>query len=132
MSKKLVSALGFKAVVIAMVIGGQIGREAGRAALSPPKSSQQDIESKLIEGLKTAAIEINKKCPMMVGEENRLDTGQRAFVVHEPGQQINGPQRNPKQRDAKPTGFDISQAREMVLIFVEAGFLAREHRWVVG
>ena len=73
MSKKLLSAHGFIAVVIAMVIGGQIGREAGRAALSPPKSSQQDIESKLIEGLKTAAIEINKKCPMMVDEENSLD-----------------------------------------------------------
>ena len=65
--------IGFRGPVVQQVIGGQIGREAVRAALSPPKSSQQDIESKLIEGLKTAAIEINKKCPMMVDEENRLD-----------------------------------------------------------
>lgn len=73
MRNKFLSILGFIAVFIAMAIGGQIGREASKAAFSPSKSSPQDIEAKLIEGFEIALIEINQKCPMMIDEETRLD-----------------------------------------------------------
>ena len=73
MKKKLLAALGFLAVVIAMAIGGQFGREAGKVAFSPSKPSTKEIEAKLIEGFTSAANEINQKCPMMIDEETRLD-----------------------------------------------------------
>ena len=39
MLKKLFAVLGFIAVLIAGGIGGQIGKEAGKAAFSPSKPS---------------------------------------------------------------------------------------------
>jgi hypothetical protein len=71
MSKKFLSVLGFIAIVIAMAIGGQIGRETGKAVFAPSKPSPQELDAKLIEGFATAANEINQKCPMMIDEETR-------------------------------------------------------------
>lgn len=85
MSKKVISILGFIALVIAMAIGGQIGREVGKATFSPSKPSSHDIEAKLIEGLSIAAKELNQKCPMMLDEETRIDkvtVGPGARIVY--------------------------------------------------
>jgi hypothetical protein len=60
-------------MVVVMAMGGQIGRECGKAALTPSKPSLKDIEAKLIEGFSTAAKEINQKCPMMLDDETRID-----------------------------------------------------------
>lgn len=85
MSKKILSVLGFIAVVIAIAIGGQIGREVGKATFSPSKPSSRDIEADLIEGFSIAAKELNQKCPMMLDEETRIDkvtVGPGARIVY--------------------------------------------------
>ena len=85
MQKKLLPALGIIAVLIVAGIGGQIGKKVGKSAFSPSKPSQQEVEAKLIEGFTTAANQINKKVPMMVDEETRLDratVGPGARVVY--------------------------------------------------
>lgn len=85
MSRKILLVLGFIAVVIAMAIGGQMGREVGKATFSPSKPSSQDIEAKLIEGFSIAAKELNQKCPMMLDEETRIDkvtVGPGARIVY--------------------------------------------------
>ena len=87
MSKKFLSVLAFIAIVIAMAISGQIGRETGKSVFAPSKPSPQVLEAKLIEGFATAANEINQKCPMMIDEETRLDKatvgpGARAVYHH--------------------------------------------------
>ena len=85
MSKKILAVLGFIAIVIAMAIGGQIGKEVGKATFSPSKPSSRDIQANLIEGFSIAAKELNQKCPMMVDEETRIDkvtVGPGARIVY--------------------------------------------------
>lgn len=70
-----------------MAIGGQLGKEVGKATFSPSKPSPQEIEAKLIEGFQIAAKEFNEKCPIMLDEETRLDKatvgpGPRAVYHH--------------------------------------------------
>jgi hypothetical protein len=45
MLKKVLSVLGFIAILIAAAIGGGIGREVGKAAFSPSKPSAQGTGS---------------------------------------------------------------------------------------
>lgn len=86
MLKKLLTALGFIAVLIAASIGGQIGKEVGKTAFSS-KPSQQEVEAKLIEGFTKAANQFNQKLPMMLDQDTRLDKatvgpGARAVYHH--------------------------------------------------
>jgi hypothetical protein len=85
MKKKLLTALGFIAVLIVAGIAGQIGREAGKVTFSPSKLSEEEIEARLIEGFRSAANDINQKLPMMIDEETRLDratVGPGARIVY--------------------------------------------------
>ena len=77
MWKKVLSALGFIGILIAASIGGQIGKEVGKAALRP---SQQEVEAKLVEGFTKTANQYNQRLPMMVDQDTRLDK-----VTVEPG-----------------------------------------------
>lgn len=71
--RKLLSVFGFIAVLIAAAIGGGIGKEVGKAAVSPAKPTQQQVESKLYEGFKKAAEQSNKLGPVMVDQDTRWD-----------------------------------------------------------
>jgi hypothetical protein len=71
--KKLLSIFGFIAVLIAAAIGGGIGKEAGKAAFSPSKPTQQQVEAKLYEGFNKAAEQANKRGPVMVDKDTRWD-----------------------------------------------------------
>ncbi len=73
MFKKFLSALGFVAMIVAVLFAGGIGKQVGKAAFSPTKPSPQEIEVKLIEGLTRAAEQNNRRGPMMVDQETRLD-----------------------------------------------------------
>lgn len=73
MLKKVLSVLGFIAVLIAMATGGQIGKEVGKAAFTPSKPSQKEIEAKLIEGFEKVAKQVNAGTPTMVDEDTRMD-----------------------------------------------------------
>lgn len=55
MLKKILSALGVIAILIAAAIGGGIGKQLGKAVLSPSSPTAQQIEEKLIEGFTIAA-----------------------------------------------------------------------------
>lgn len=84
MWKKLLTALGFIGILIAAIIGGQIGKEVGKAAIKP---SQQEVEAKLVEGFTKAANQYNQRLPMMVDQDTRLDKatvgpGPRAVYHH--------------------------------------------------
>lgn len=74
MLKKLVSALGFVVILIAMAISGQIGKEVGRFAFTPKKPNQQDIDAELFQQMKEAARQLNKNTPMMVDSNTRMDS----------------------------------------------------------
>lgn len=71
--KKILSALGFIAILIAAAIGGGIGKQVGKAAFSPSKPSAQQIEEKLIEGFTKAAEQSNRRGPIMVDKDTRWD-----------------------------------------------------------
>jgi hypothetical protein len=73
MLKKLLSILGFIAILIAVAIVGGIGKQLGKAAFSPSKPSAQQIEEKLIEGFTKAAEQSNKRGPVMVDQDTRWD-----------------------------------------------------------
>ena len=86
MWKKLLTVLGFIAILIAASIGGQIGKEVGKTAFSS-KPSPQEVEAKLVEGFTTAANQYNQRLPMMVDQDTRLDKatvgpGPRAVYHH--------------------------------------------------
>lgn len=70
MWKKVLTALGFIGSLIAASVGGQIGKEVGKAAMKP---SQQEVEAKLVEGFTKAANQYNQRLPMMVDQDTRLD-----------------------------------------------------------
>lgn len=70
MWKKALFVIGFIGILIAGSIGGQIGREVGKATVRP---SSQEIEAKLVEGFTKAANQYNKQLPMMVDQDIRLD-----------------------------------------------------------
>jgi hypothetical protein len=72
MVKQLIIALGFAAVFVAAIIGGEIGKKAGKTAfVSTP--SQHAIEAELIAGFKQAEAKYKTKLPMMVDQDTRLD-----------------------------------------------------------
>jgi hypothetical protein len=73
MLKKVLSGLGFIAVLIAMAIGGQIGKEVGKTAFTPSKPSQKEIDAVLIEGFEKAAKQVNATTPTMIDEDTRMD-----------------------------------------------------------
>lgn len=77
MIKKLLSILGAVIGIIVVLIfagvGGQVGKEVGRAAFSPSKPTEKEIMTKLAEGFKLAAKQINDSAPTMVDEETRMD-----------------------------------------------------------
>jgi len=73
MWKKILTVLGFIVVLIAAGIGGQIGKEVGKAAFSPSKPTQQQIEEKLLEGFAKAAELANARGPVMVDQDTRWD-----------------------------------------------------------
>lgn len=84
MWKKVLTALGFIGILIAASVGGQIGKEVGKAAMKP---SQQEVEAKLVEGFTKAANQYNQRLPMMVDQDTRLDKatvgpGPRAVYHH--------------------------------------------------
>ncbi|WBA10764.1 hypothetical protein [Salinivibrio kushneri] len=77
MIKKLLSILGgIIGLIVVLVfsgIGGQVGKEVGKAAFSPSKPTEQEIMAKLAEGFEVAAKQINDSAPTMVDEETRMD-----------------------------------------------------------
>ncbi|MEF8697777.1 MAG: hypothetical protein V5B36_14430 [Candidatus Accumulibacter sp. UW25] len=73
MWKKVVSVLGFVVVLIAAGIGGQIGKEVGKAAFAPSNPTQQQIEVRLLEGFTKAAEQANARGPVMVDQDTRWD-----------------------------------------------------------
>lgn len=87
MEKKLLVALGLIAVLIAASISGQIGKEVGNAIFPTSKLSPQEVENKLIEGLKKTANQYNQQLPMMIDQNTRIDKatvgpGPRAVYHH--------------------------------------------------
>ena len=74
MWKKVLSILGSIVVLIAAIVGGQIGKEVAKSAFSPSKPTQQQIEETLIEGFNRAAEQSNRLGPRMVDEDTRWDT----------------------------------------------------------
>lgn len=73
MWKKLLSVFGFIAVLIAAAIGGGIGKEVGKAAFSPSRPTQQQVDEKLYEGFNKAAEQSNRRGPVMVDQDTRWD-----------------------------------------------------------
>lgn len=77
MLKKIFSALGLIAMLIAAVLGVTIvkefGKSVGNAAASPSKPSAQQIEEKLLEGFAKAAEQANARGPVMVAQDTRWD-----------------------------------------------------------
>jgi len=73
MLKKLLSVLGFIAILIAASIGGGIGKQVSKVAFSPSQPSPHQIEDKLNEGLTKAAEESNTRGPVMVNQDTRWD-----------------------------------------------------------
>ena len=76
MLKKLLSALGAVAIVIAAVIGGGLGRFIGQEtyeAVAPSRPSEQQIEDGLAKGFRVAAEKANEELPKMVDKVTRLD-----------------------------------------------------------
>ncbi|TVL02877.1 hypothetical protein AYI82_20395 [Shewanella algae] len=77
MVKKLLSIIGSIVGVIVVLafagIGGQVGKEVGKAAFSPSKPSEEEILAKLAEGFEVGAKKINESAPTMVDEETRMD-----------------------------------------------------------
>ena len=71
--KKLLVLLGIIAALIVAGISGQIGREVGKSTFAASKLSAQEVEAKLVEGLKIAANQFNQKLPMMLDSNTRLD-----------------------------------------------------------
>ena len=69
MLKKLLSVLGF----IAILIAGGIGKQIGKAAFSPSQPSAQQIEEELNEGFTKAAEQSNRRGPIMVDQNIRWD-----------------------------------------------------------
>ena len=61
------------ATIIVAVIGGFVGKKAWEIVSAPSTPTQQEVETKLIEGLTIGANEINKKAPIMIDNETRLD-----------------------------------------------------------
>lgn len=53
--------------------GGQVSKEAGKAAFSSSKPTEKEIMAKLTEGFEVAAKQINDSGPTMVDEETRMD-----------------------------------------------------------
>lgn len=87
MWKKILSALGLIAVLIAMAIGGVIGKQVGKVAISPSKPTAQQVEDKIIEGFIIAANQFGENLPMMLDQDTRLDKvtvgpGPRAVYHH--------------------------------------------------
>ena len=78
MWKKVLSALGFIALLFLMAIGGGIGKiigkSAGDSAFRSSGPTPQQIEEKLIEGFNKAAEQSNRLGPRMVDEDTRWDT----------------------------------------------------------
>jgi len=73
MWKKILSVLGFIVMLIAISIGGQIGKVVGKFAFAPSKLTQQQIEEKLLEGFAKAAEQLNARGLFMVDQDTRLD-----------------------------------------------------------
>jgi hypothetical protein len=73
MLKKLLSVLGFIAILIAGAIGGGIGKQVGKAAFSPPQINSQQIEEELNEGFTKAAEQSNRRGPVMFDQDTRWD-----------------------------------------------------------
>ena len=73
MLKKILSVLGFIAILIAAAIGGGVGKQVGKAAFSPSHLSAQQIEEKLIEGFTEASEKSNRRGPVMVDQDTRWD-----------------------------------------------------------
>jgi hypothetical protein len=77
MTKKLLSVIGAIVGLIVVLafagIGGQVGKELGKAAFSPSKPTEKEIMAKLAEGFEVAAKQINDSAPTMVDEETRMD-----------------------------------------------------------
>lgn len=65
--------LAFIVIIVSVVIGHGIGKLFGHAAVSPPKPDAQQIESELIKALTVASDQINRRAPIKVDEETRLD-----------------------------------------------------------
>lgn len=70
---KLLSGLGFLALLVAAIIGGQIGRGVGKTAFSS-QSRPQEIERELIKGLTQGVEQSNRLGSRMVDPDTRLDT----------------------------------------------------------
>lgn len=75
MLKKILSALGIVAVVLAALIGMGVGKLAGKAAGNAViQPTQQQVEEKLIEGLRIGADQSNRLGARMIDADTRLDT----------------------------------------------------------
>ena len=75
--KKLLSIIGtivgFIVILAFSGIGGQVGKEVGKAAFSASKPTEKEIIAKIIEGFEVAAKQVNESAPIMVDEETRMD-----------------------------------------------------------
>jgi hypothetical protein len=73
--KKILSALGSVAVVLAALVGMSVGKLAGKAAGNAViQPTQQQVEEKVIEGLRMGAEQSNRLGPRMIDAVTRLDT----------------------------------------------------------
>jgi len=85
MSKKILGVLGFIVVLIAVGIGGKVGKEVGKSAFSSSKPTKQEVEDIIIEDFAKFASQYNKKLPMMIDKNTQLDkvtVGSGARVVY--------------------------------------------------
>lgn len=76
MLKNVLFVLGLAAAVIAMSIGGGVGKLVGREvgnALTSSKPTQADVEAVIIEAFRETAETVNAGLPTMLDEEIRLD-----------------------------------------------------------
>ena len=71
--KKTLSFLGILILLITSIIGGGIGKMAGKALVEPTKSTPKQVEQSVVEGFEMAAKELNQNTPTMIDEETRID-----------------------------------------------------------
>jgi len=74
MMKKILSFFGILALLIASILGGGIGKMAGKALVEPNKSTPKQVEQSVVEGFEMAAKELNQNTPTMIDKDTRIDS----------------------------------------------------------
>lgn len=73
MLKTIPSALGFVKILIAVVIGLAIGKNVSAVEYSQPQTTTQNNEEKVIDIFSKEAESFNRRGPIMVDEDTRMD-----------------------------------------------------------